>query len=150
MFVYEKIDGLQNAAECYQQLFNAGIGTMVADFYIAWAYYYDLVDNTRKADEVFRRGISCRAQPLEDLQEAHQHFGFSVAQRLMYKDDVSVKEETHRQLHERRLALTSLRGQRRKQTVGSIRTGLAVKCVMPGTVKVGGYNEPKKPVSLVK
>ncbi|TMW47884.1 hypothetical protein DOY81_007034 [Sarcophaga bullata] len=130
------IDGLQDPAECYQQLFNAGIGTMVADFYIAWAYCYDLADNIRKADEVFRRGISCRAQPLEDLQEAHQHFGFSVAQRLMYKDNDSVKEETNRQLHERRLALTSLRGHRRKQIVGSIRTGLAVKSVMPGTIKI--------------
>ena len=134
---FGKIDSLQDPAECYQQLFNAGIGTMVADFYIAWAYCYDLADNIRKADEVFRRGISCRAQPLDDLQEAHQHFGFAVAQRLMYKDNDSVKEETNRQLHERRLALTSLRGHRRKQTVGSIRTGSAVKSVMPGTIKVG-------------
>lgn len=109
---------------------------MVADFYIAWAYCYDLVGNTRKADEVFRRGIACRAQPFEDLQEAHQHFGFSVAQRFMYKDDDNIKEETNRQLYERRLALTSLRGHKRKQLVGSIRTGAAVKSVMPGTVKV--------------
>ncbi|KAI8124188.1 Mitotic checkpoint serine/threonine-protein kinase BUB1 [Lucilia cuprina] len=130
------IDSYKDPAECYQQLFNAGIGTMVADFYIAWAYCYDLVGNTRKADEVFRRGIACRAQPLEDLQEAHQHFGFSVAQRLMYKDDDSVKEETNRQLQERRLALTSLRGHRRKQMVGTIRTGAAVKSFTPGTVKI--------------
>lgn len=122
--------------ECYQQLFNAGIGTMIADFYICWAYHYDLCGNTRKADEIFRRGIACRAQPLEELQEAHQHFGFSIAQRVLYQDDDEVKESTKRQFEERRLALTSLRSHRRKATVGSIRTGSAVKSYAPGTVQV--------------
>lgn len=131
------IDSHQQPMECYQQLFNAGIGTMVADFYICWAYHYDLCGNTRKADEIFRRGIACRAQPFEELQEAHQHFGFSVAQRLMYQDDDEVKESTKRQFEERRLALTSLRGHRRKATVGSIRTGAAVKSYAPGTVQAG-------------
>ncbi|XP_004524951.1 uncharacterized protein LOC101463054 [Ceratitis capitata] len=131
------IDSHQHPMECYQQLFNAGIGTMVADFYICWAYHYDSCGNTRKADEIFRRGIACRAQPLDELQEAHQHFGFSVAQRLMYQDDEDVKESTKRQFEERRLALTSLRGHRRKAIVGSIRTGSAVKSLAPGTVQSG-------------
>ncbi|XP_013102138.2 uncharacterized protein LOC106083570 [Stomoxys calcitrans] len=133
--LYIKYIDNNNPAECYQQLFNAGIGTMVADFYIAWAYCYDMVNNTRRADEIFRRGIACRAQPLEELQEAHQHFGFTVAQRVMYKDNDDVQEETKRQMHERRLALSSLRGHRRKQIVGSVRTGAAVKSNCPGTVK---------------
>lgn len=113
---------------------------MVSDFYIAWAYCYDLVNNTRKADEIFRQGIACRAQPLEDLQEAHQHFGFTVAQRLMYKDDDNIQEETIRQMQERRLALSSLRGHRRKQTVGSTRTGAAVKSNVPGVIKVSNIS----------
>ncbi|XP_053951217.1 uncharacterized protein LOC128858751 [Anastrepha ludens] len=129
------IDSHQHPMECYQQLFDAGIGTMVADFYICWAYHYDTCGNTRKADEIFRRGIACRAQPLEELQEAHQHFGFSVSQRLLYQDDEDVKENTKRQFEERRLALTSLRGHRRKAIVGSIRTGAAVKSYTPGTVQ---------------
>ncbi|XP_018794567.1 PREDICTED: uncharacterized protein LOC108972441 [Bactrocera latifrons] len=131
------IDSHQHPMECYQQLFNAGIGTMIADFYICWAYHYDLCGNTRKADEIFRRGIACRAQPFEELQEAHQHFGFSVAQRLMYQDDDEVKESTKRQFEERRLALTSLRGHRRKAIVGSVRTGSAVKSYAPGTIQTG-------------
>ncbi|XP_011294960.2 probable inactive serine/threonine-protein kinase bub1 [Musca domestica] len=134
------IDNHKDPAECYQQLFNAGIGTMVSDLYIAWAYCYDLVNNTRKADEIFRRGIACRAQPLEELQEAHQHFGFTVAQRLMYKDDDNVQEETNRQIQERRQALSSLRGHRRKQMVGSVRTGTAIKSIVPGTVKTEAAN----------
>lgn len=46
------IDNHKDPAECYQQLFNAGIGTMVSDLYIAWANCYDLVNDTRKADEI--------------------------------------------------------------------------------------------------
>ncbi|XP_073819567.1 mitotic checkpoint serine/threonine-protein kinase BUB1 beta-like [Musca autumnalis] len=129
------IDNHKDPADCYQQLYNAGIGTMVSDFYIAWAYCYDLVNNTRKADEIFRRGIACRAQPLEELQEAHQHFDFTVAQRLMYKDYDNVQEEPNIQIQERRQALSSLRGHRRRQIVGSIRTGAAVKSHAPGTIR---------------
>ncbi|XP_067637527.1 uncharacterized protein BubR1 [Eurosta solidaginis] len=129
------IESHQNPMECYEQLFNAGIGTMVADFYICWAYHYDLCGNTRKADEIFRRGMACRAQPLEELQEAHIHFGFTVAQRIMYQDDDNMKENTKRQFAERRLALTSLRGHKKKATVGSIRTGAAIKSYTPGTVE---------------
>lgn len=139
IFHFSQIDSHKNPAECYQQLYNAGIGTMVADFYIAWAYYHDTVGNTRKADEVFHIGIACKAQPIEDLQEARQHFGFTVAQRLMYKDDDDVREETNRQIYERRVALTSLRGYKRKQQVGSIRTGAAIKSFLPGTVKVSVF-----------
>ncbi|XP_067635526.1 uncharacterized protein [Eurosta solidaginis] len=129
------IDSRQHPMECYEQLFNAGIGTMVADFYICWAYHYDLCGNTPKADEIFLRGIACRAQPLEELQEAHLHFGFTVAQRIMYQDDDNMKANTERQFAERRLALTSLRGHKKKATVGSIRTGAAIKSYTPGTVE---------------
>ncbi|XP_067637520.1 uncharacterized protein [Eurosta solidaginis] len=129
------IESHQHPMECYEQLFNAGIGTMVADFYICWAYHYDLCGNTRKADEIFRRGMACRAQPLEELQEAHLHFGFTVAQRIVYQDDDNMKENTKRQFAERRLALTSLRGHKKKATVGSIRTGAAIKSYTPGIVE---------------
>ncbi|XP_030387060.1 uncharacterized protein LOC115633730 [Scaptodrosophila lebanonensis] len=129
----------EDQIECYQQMYNNGIGTMVADFYIAWAYSYDLSGNFRKADEIFRLGISCRAEPLEDLKEAHQHFGFTVGQRLLYTAGDEA-EAVAQELNERRLALQSLQGQRRKNTVtvGSIRTGAAVKSHMPGVVQNDG------------
>ncbi|XP_075155017.1 bub1-related kinase [Haematobia irritans] len=142
------IDNHKDSAECYQQLFNAGIGTMVSDFYIAWAYGYDLVNNTLKADEIFRRGIACRAQPLEELQEAHQHFGFTLAQRLMYKDNDDIQEESNRQIEERRRALSSLRGHRRKQLVGSVRTGTAVKSDVPGIVKADSSTHQRSNVRV--
>ncbi|GBP15577.1 hypothetical protein EVAR_71946_1 [Eumeta japonica] len=92
-----------------------------------------LARNTRKSDEIFLRGIACRATAFEELREARQHFGFSVAQRLMYKDDDSMREETNRELHERRVALTTLRSHRKH--VSSVRKGSAIKSVSPGKVK---------------
>lgn len=124
----------KDPTECYQQLFSKGIGTMVADLYISWAYCYDLCGNYRKAEEIFRHGIACRAEPVEELQEAHQHFGFIVSQRFIYKHDANETELANQQLNERRLALTSLQSHRKK--IGSIRTGSAVKSFAPGTIQV--------------
>ncbi|KAH8296918.1 hypothetical protein KR044_000821 [Drosophila immigrans] len=122
--------------ECYQEMYNSGIGTMLADFYIAWAYSYDLGGNMRKANDIFQLGIKCRAEPLDELKEAHQHFGFTVAQRMMYTDGEESAVAT-RELNDRRLALRSLRGQKSKNTitVGSVRTGAAIKNNMPGVVQ---------------
>ncbi|KAH8372739.1 hypothetical protein KR009_004288 [Drosophila setifemur] len=125
--------------ECYQQMYNNGIGTMLADFYIAWAYSYDLSGNMRKADEIFRQGLECRAEPLEELREAHQHFGYTVAQRMLYTDGEEASAVTQ-ELNERRLALQSLYGLQQRNTntitVGSVRTGAAVKSGMPGVVQM--------------
>ncbi|XP_037934527.1 uncharacterized protein LOC119668921 [Teleopsis dalmanni] len=144
------ISSHKNSIESYQQLFNAGIGTMVSDFYISWAYCYDLVGNTRKADEIFKQGVACRAQPLDELKEAQQHFGFSVAQRYIYGDDECAKDSVNRQLEERRLALTSLRGYSRKAKVGSIRTGAAVKNYVPGTIQTDSSLVVKRSNAPVK
>lgn len=105
---------------------------MVADFYISWAYCYDIAGNSRKADEIFCRGIACRAQPFEELQEARQHYLSSVGKRTLYADDDENAELAYRELHERRLALSSLR----HKVVGSIRTGHAVQSHVPGVLKV--------------
>ncbi|XP_017074887.1 uncharacterized protein LOC108110359 [Drosophila eugracilis] len=124
--------------EFYQQMYNNGIGTMLADFYIAWAYSYDLSGNMRKADEIFRLGLECRAEPLMDLKEAHQHFGYTVGQRMLYTTGEEAKA-VNRELNERRLALQSLHGRLQENsntiTVGSIRTGAAVKSGLPGVVQ---------------
>ncbi|XP_017045661.1 uncharacterized protein LOC108091137 [Drosophila ficusphila] len=124
--------------ECFQQMYNHGIGTMLADFYIAWAYSLDLSGNMRKADEIFRLGLDCRAEPLEELREAHQHFGYTVGQRMLYTtgdEAIAVNQE----LNERRLALQSLHGRRQRSSntisVGSLRTGAAVKSGLPGVVQ---------------
>lgn len=127
------IDNHEKPQECYQKLYHQGIGTMVADLYICWAYYYDLMGDFRSADQIFRKGIACQAQPLQELQEAHQHFGFTMSQRILYNDESS-KEKYQSSMLEKRSALTSLKSHKKK--VGSIRTGAVVKKITPGTVQV--------------
>lgn len=116
----------------YSELFARGVGTLCADLYIAWAYYYDAADNFSKTEEVFQKGLAAGAQPREELEQAHTAFGFSMSQRMLHKDECS-KLKFQASLAERRTALTSLRTTRKKH-VGSIRTGLAVKSIKPGIV----------------
>ncbi|ETN63448.1 hypothetical protein AND_004835 [Anopheles darlingi] len=126
------IDTQPKPEELYGELFARGVGTLCAELYIAWAYYYDAADNFSKTEEVFQRGLAAGAQPREELEQAHTAFGFSMSQRMLHKDECS-KLKFQTSLAERRTALTSLRTTRKKH-VGSIRTGLAVKSVKPGIV----------------
>ncbi|XP_050079992.1 uncharacterized protein LOC126567754 [Anopheles maculipalpis] len=126
------IDAQPSPVELYNELYNRGVGTLCAELYIAWAYYYDAVDNFAKTEDVFQKGMRAGAEPKADLEQAHRMFGFSMSQRLLYKDECS-KLKFQSSLVERRTALTSLRTTR-KRHVGSIRTGLAVKSSQPGLV----------------
>lgn len=103
---------------------------MIADLYVCWAHYYDYCDNYEKAEAVYRKGLDARAQPIELIEQAHRQFGFSMSQRLLYKDE-STRKEFRSTMDEQRLALTSLRAHKHRH-VGSIRTGSAVKSVNPG------------------
>lgn len=132
--IYMKfIDTQSNPQNFYQEMYNQGIGTMVADFYIGWAYYYDAIDNFKKTDEIYRKGLDARAQPLDELDHAHKQFGFTMSQRILHKDDPDNQEEFRSSLEERRKALTSLRTHRRGQ-VGTIRTGEVIRSHNPGIV----------------
>ncbi|XP_031628925.1 uncharacterized protein LOC116344486 [Contarinia nasturtii] len=130
------IDSESNPPQFYEQLYNSGIGTMVADLYLCWAHYYDYCDNFEKAESVYRKGLDARAQPIELLEQAHRQFGFSMSQRILYKDE-SAQREFRSTMEEQRLALTSLRAHKHRH-VGSIRTGSAVKSYNPGRVEQHG------------
>ncbi|XP_058168912.1 uncharacterized protein LOC131284074 [Anopheles ziemanni] len=127
------IDTQPSPVELYNELYNRGVGSLCSELYIAWAYYYDAVDNFAKTEEVFQKGLRAGAEPKADLEQAHKMFGFSMSQRLLYKDECS-QMKFQSTLDERRNALTSLRASGRKN-VGSVRTGLAVKSYRPGVVK---------------
>uniref|UniRef100_A0A182N281 BUB1 N-terminal domain-containing protein n=1 Tax=Anopheles dirus TaxID=7168 RepID=A0A182N281_9DIPT len=127
------IDSQPAPVDLYNELYNRGVGTLCAELYIAWAYYYDEVDNFAKTEEVFQKGLRAGAEPKADLEQAHKTFGFSMSQRLLHKDECS-KIRFQTTLDERRNALTSLRTSRGKKHVGSVRTGLAVKSYHPGIV----------------
>lgn len=109
---------------------------MIADLYLCWAHYYDYLDNFEKAESVYRKGLDARAQPIELIEQAHRQFGFSMSQRILYKDE-STQREFRSSMEEQRLALTSLRAHKHRH-VGSIRTGSAVKSHNPGRVDQHG------------
>ncbi|XP_052863062.1 uncharacterized protein LOC128269711 [Anopheles cruzii] len=126
------IDTQSAPVELYNELYNRGVGTLCSDLYIAWAYYYDAVDNFAKTEEIFQKGIAAGAEPKAELEQAHTAFGFSMSQRFLHKDEYS-KLKFKTSLEDRRNALTSLKSVRKKH-VGSVRTGLAVKSYQPGVV----------------
>lgn len=131
-FAVQQIDSEADPSEFYELLYNKGIGTMVADLYLCWAHYYDYNNNFEKAESVYQKGIAARAEPLELLKQAHIQFGFSMSQRLLYKDETT-RERFRSTMDEQRLALTSLRAYRHRH-VGSVRTGAAVRSSNPGRV----------------
>lgn len=51
--------------------YSQGLGTMCSALYKAWAEELDKNNDFKRADQIFQLGIQCRAQPLEELQNAH-------------------------------------------------------------------------------
>lgn len=129
-----QIDSQDNPHELYEQLYNSGIGTMVADLYIAWSYYYDAANDLKKAEAIFQKGFNAGAQPFDEMTIAHQAFTVSVSQRLLYDDELS-RKQFKATMEEKRNVLTTLRAYSKKY-VGSTRVGNAVKSEIPGIVPV--------------
>lgn len=121
---------------------------MVADLYICWAYYYDIANKFERANAVYRMGLDARAEPFDQLVQAHQQFGFSMSQRLLNQDD-NFNKDFLTTMEERRSALTSLRRHRHKH-VGSIRTGRAIKSHEPGQIQQHGSNLASSSNSKIK
>lgn len=74
-------------------LYERGVGTQWAIFYIGWAHYYDIANAIKQVESVYNLGFQAKAKPTADLEEAHAKFRRSVAQRLN-KDNNSVKKRT--------------------------------------------------------
>uniref|UniRef100_A0A1B0GK82 Uncharacterized protein n=2 Tax=Lutzomyia longipalpis TaxID=7200 RepID=A0A1B0GK82_LUTLO len=108
---------------------------MIADLYICWAYYFEILENFDRAEKVYRMGFDARAQPMEELQQAHNQFLLSVGQRTLYRDE-KMRQTFFSTMEERRSALTSLRGHH-SHRIGSIRTGGVVRDLNPGRVEQG-------------
>lgn len=78
-------------------LYERGVGTQWAIFYIGWAHYYDIANAFKQAESVYNLGFQAKAKPTADLEEAHAKFRRSVSQRLN-KDNNSIKKRTIDQL----------------------------------------------------
>lgn len=123
-----------NRHEYFSFLFHQGIGTMVADLYLAWAYYFEAVGSFAKADEIYKMGLGARAQSLEMLKHAQTQLHIMAAEGVRCQGDEEYNSKLLAHMGERRFALTSLRGQTKMQVVGSLRTDAAVKSRTPGLV----------------
>lgn len=97
----------QNPLHLYQLLYQRNIGTQLSAFYIGWAHYYDSANAYKQAESVYNLGFQAKAQPLEEIQEAHKKFRLSVSQRMLYDDSLS-KKRAASNLIDQRNSITSL------------------------------------------
>jgi checkpoint serine/threonine-protein kinase len=113
-----------------------GVGTMVADLYIAWSHYYDAADDFKQTEAIFCKGLDAGAQPYEELAQAHQNFKVSMSIRILYNDEES-KAKFQETMEQKRGALTRLRAHKKKN-VPSVRTGFSVLNENPGRFEAAG------------
>lgn len=59
-----------------------GLCTGCADFYKAWAYYYEAVGDFQGANNVFEEGKRNLAQPIEELENAHKNLIMAAGQHV--------------------------------------------------------------------
>lgn len=52
-------------------VYNLGLATMCSSLYKAWAEELQKAHDFKRADQVFQLGLQCRAQPVQELQDAH-------------------------------------------------------------------------------
>ncbi|XP_023933818.2 uncharacterized protein LOC112042867 [Bicyclus anynana] len=130
------VDCLSNPLEIYQRLYNTGIGVECSEFYRAWACYSEESGDYKKANQVYMLGLQAKAQPLDELEQAHMNFQLFFAQRMLH-DDSPTKRKAASALAETRLALTSLKSFKRRNiaNVPVQRVGDSIKHVVPGVVR---------------
>lgn len=88
-------------------LYQRGIGTQCAIFYVGWAHYYDSANAFKQAESVYNLGFQASAQPYNVLEQAHKNFRFSLSQRMLYNDQQSKKRSVS-QLNDQRQQITTL------------------------------------------
>jgi len=105
----------------YKILYQQGVGTKVAAFYIGWAHYYNSANHFKQAESIYNLGIQLKAEPLYELETAQKNFRFSVAQRMLYNDESS-KKRTISSLEEQRQQITSLSPHQNQMSAKRMRT----------------------------
>lgn len=66
------------------------MGTKCTIFYVGWARYFESAGAFKQAESVFNLGFQVKAEPYEELKEAHAKFRMNVAQRVMYDGNSEV------------------------------------------------------------
>lgn len=74
----------------YSRLYNNSFGTLVADLYIAWSYYFDALNDFNQVEAIFQKGFDAGAQPIKDLVQAHDAFRISKSRRMLENVDPDI------------------------------------------------------------
>lgn len=93
----------------YYAMVSNNVGSRVADLYINWAFYFDVNEQFPKADQIFRRGLEARAEPMDLLEAAHQEFRFSMSERMLRKNDPDFQRQIEIVMKKRLQQIASLR-----------------------------------------
>lgn len=96
-----------NPLNIYQVLYERGVGTQCAIFYVGWAHFYDIANAFKQAESVYNLGFQAKAKPTADLEEAHAKFRRSVSQRLNKDANVVKKRTVDQMVDERPMVVAS-------------------------------------------
>uniref|UniRef100_A0A6I8P9H3 BUB1 mitotic checkpoint serine/threonine kinase B n=1 Tax=Ornithorhynchus anatinus TaxID=9258 RepID=A0A6I8P9H3_ORNAN len=79
--------------DMYSYLHSQGIGIGLAQLYIAWAEAYEVREDYRKAEQVFQKGLQCKAEPQDRLQSQHRQFQARVSRQTLWALERGGEEE---------------------------------------------------------
>ncbi|KAH1013504.1 hypothetical protein HUJ04_002488 [Dendroctonus ponderosae] len=94
-------DMFPSPEELYLMMKSKNLCTGCAEFYKAWAYYYEAGGDFQKANNIFEEGKRNLAQPYDELELAHKNLITSAGEHMLYGPNEG-------RLQEKRQALTSL------------------------------------------
>ncbi|XP_076269939.1 mitotic checkpoint serine/threonine-protein kinase BUB1 beta-like isoform X4 [Rhynchophorus ferrugineus] len=125
------IDMFPNPVELYLMMKSKNLCIGCADFYKAWAYYYEAAGDFQKAYNVFEEGKKNLAQPYDDLESAYNNLIKAAGEHLIFG-------RNENRLQEKRQALVSLHSHRsgRVSTVrmpSGSNNGLPIIPIVPNT-----------------
>nr|GMD31085.1 mitotic spindle checkpoint protein BUBR1 [Ipomoea batatas] len=106
------------------------IGQTHSSFYVAYALHMESKNKIRTADEIFNRGLSINAQPIEKLKEAYRKF----LGRSMRKSKAVEEDSTENQLPARSFGTLLARGGTGNQTTET--SDFSRKKLKPGRAQV--------------
>lgn len=80
---------------------SEGVGTRVADLYICWAHWFNIVGNFDRAEEIYQLGFKAKARSSRLLERAHHAFGVNMSKRVLNKADPKYEEKVRSQLQKK-------------------------------------------------
>lgn len=80
-------DMFPSPEELYLMMKSKNLCTGCAEFYKAWAYYYEATGDYPKANNIFEDGKRNLAQPYEELELAHKNLIISAGEHVRVQFD---------------------------------------------------------------